>query len=152
MTERPRSAIPNPLIDAASSGTVSRVSKATKRVRRVLVVDDSDDTRDLYHAILAQDGHDVTFAQDGESGLALLTAAAFDVAIIDIGLPALDGYEIARRAHAALGARRPALVAVTGYARAADREAAARAGFDVHIAKPIDHEVLLEAVQRDFAR
>lgn len=123
-----------------------------KNPRRILVVDDNADTRDLYETMLSGEGHDLTVAATGQAGLALLLVDNFDVAVIDIGLPDLDGYEIARTVRTALGARSPALIALTGYVGPQDREAAARAGFDAHLGKPIDAEVLLLAVTSSFPR
>jgi two-component system, sensor histidine kinase len=120
--------------------------------RRVLVIDDHDDSSDLVREVLVQAGHDVTVAGSGEAGLAALLSDAFDVAFVDVGLPGLDGYEIARRARARLGAQTPILVATTGFARRQDREAAEQAGFDLHLAKPVDLGALLDAVKRTRQR
>jgi CheY-like chemotaxis protein len=120
--------------------------------RRILVVDDNADTRDLYEALLSEHGHELTVVATGNAGLALLLVDTFDVAVIDIGLPDIDGYQIARTVKAALGARAPVLIAITGYVAQEDREAAARAGFDAHLPKPIDADVLGLAVTTTFAR
>jgi CheY-like chemotaxis protein len=128
------------------------VSDSSKRPRRILVVDDNEDTRDLYEEVLSVEGHSLTSVATGEVGLALLLAARFDVAVIDIGLPDIDGYTIARTVREKLGDRAPVLIAITGYVAPEHREAAARVGFDAHIAKPIDHAVLSLAVTTDFPR
>lgn len=113
---------------------------------RVLVVDDHEDSCALYETLLVEAGHHVIVRHDGEGGLDALLREDIDVAVIDVGLPRIDGYEVARRVRAELGARAPALVATTGYASAADREEALRAGFDVHLAKPVEMATLLLAV------
>jgi CheY-like chemotaxis protein len=107
------------------------------RACHVVVVDDSDDVRELLKDALVDGGHDVTTASDGPSGLASILAVVPELAVIDIGLPGLDGYEVARQARAQLG-NRVLLVALTGYGQPADRERAKDAGFDVHFTKPVD--------------
>lgn len=114
--------------------------------RRVLLVDDSEDSCELYQALLERAGHVVATAHDGHHALEALGRETFDVAIVDIGLPDIDGYEVVRRAREKLGARTPIMVAVTGYAGGADREEAARAGFDVYLTKPVDTHLLVATV------
>ena len=116
------------------------------------MVDDDADTREVYEAMLSLDGHFVTAASNAERAIALLENCIFDVALIDIGLPDRNGYEIARRARDHLGARAPMLIAVSGFARAEDRAASARAGFDAHLAKPVDPTSLAVAVTTVFRR
>ena len=113
--------------------------------KRVLVVDDHEDSLDLLREILTSAGHEVATAPDGESALDVLGEETFDVALVDIGLPGIDGYEIARRARAG---QPPGilLVALTGYGSPHDRERALEAGFDRHIVKPIDVAAVLQAV------
>jgi two-component system, sensor histidine kinase len=109
---------------------------------RVLVVEDSDDSREMLMALLRLWGHEAAEASDGETGLARCVDARPDVALIDVGLPGLDGYELARRIRALPGSRPVFLVAVTGYGRLEDQERAGEAGFDAHLLKPVDPEVL----------
>lgn len=120
--------------------------------RRVLLVDDSEDSCELYQALLERAGHVVATALDGHRALEALGRERFDVAIIDIGLPDIDGYEVVRRARAKLGSAAPVMVAVTGYAGGADREEAARAGFDVYLTKPVDTNLLVAAVSAGTQR
>jgi len=114
--------------------------------RHVLVVDDHVDSGEVFAAILEEAGHHVVLVHDGERALKAMMEETFDIAFIDVGLPVLDGYEVVRRARTHLGERTPALVATTGYARVSDCEDAARAGFDVHLAKPVAPSALLAAV------
>lgn len=114
--------------------------------RRILVVDDSVDSCELYQVALEGQGHTVEIAHDGPAALSKLVGGEFDVAIIDIGLPGLDGTEVASQARSKLGQRTPRLVALTGYARPADREATRGAGFDLHLTKPVDLDVLFASV------
>ena len=87
--------------------------------RRILLIEDNDDSREMLRILLEDAGHVVLLAADGEEGVALAASAAPDIALIDIGLPRLDGYEVARRIRAA-GGSRIALVALTGYGAAED--------------------------------
>ena len=106
---------------------------------RALVVDDEADARDLIARILADQGAEVTTASTGEEALAILKTSAPDVLVCDIGMPAMDGYQLMRsiRAGEPAGRRLPAL-ALTAFARAEDRKRAMLAGYQFHIAKPFD--------------
>jgi CheY-like chemotaxis protein len=114
--------------------------------RKVLIVEDNDDARDMLHRALEFSGHEVREARDGTSGLALAAEAHPDVALIDIGLPDLDGYEGARRLRAAPGGRRMGLIAITGYGQAEDQRRAYEAGFDAHLTKPVAPERLKQVM------
>jgi signal transduction histidine kinase len=114
--------------------------------RRVLIVEDNDDARQMLHEALAYSGHEVREARDGASGLALAAESRPDVALIDIGLPDLDGYEVARRLRAAPGGRRMGLIAITGYGQAEDQRRAYEAGFDAHLTKPVAPERLKQVM------
>ena len=105
---------------------------------RILVVDDNEDAADLLAGLLRAWGHVVEVAYDGPSALKLLEGFTPRLALLDIGLPAMDGYELARRLRAQPKLGELGLVAVTGYGQAKDREAASEAGFDAHIVKPVD--------------
>ena len=108
--------------------------------RRVLVIEDNDDAREMLRNLLRLFGHEVHEACDGAMGLEEARRLRPDAALIDIGLPGMDGYEVARRIRADLpGAR---LVALTGYGQPEDRERALAAGFDVHLVKPVDPDQL----------
>jgi two-component system, sensor histidine kinase len=80
--------------------------------------------------------------------MTLLLTDAFDVAVVDLGLPGLDGYAVARRARETLGANSPLLVAMTGYGGPNERAASAHAGFDVHLVKPVPPETLAEIIAK----
>ena len=114
--------------------------------RHVLLVEDSADNREMLQALLEMDGHRVDVAADGlqavERGLALKP----EVAIIDIGLPGIDGYEVAQRLRANLG-EGIVLVALTGYGMPEDRLKASRAGFNAHLIKPVGLPELEAALQ-----
>ena len=110
--------------------------------RRVLLVEDHDDARDMLALLLARLGHDVHTAADGPTGLDAALALEPDAAIVDVSLPGLDGYEVARRLRAS-GRRQPILIALTGHASPEDEARARAAGFDAHMVKPVDIERLV---------
>jgi PAS domain S-box-containing protein len=116
--------------------------------RRVLVVEDSPDARQSLRLLLELAGHEVETAEDGPSGLAKLRAFRPDVALIDLGLPGLDGYAVAREVRQWPETRAIRLVAVTGYGQAEDRRRALAAGFDLHVTKPVDASMLDEMLGR----
>ena len=105
--------------------------------RRILVVEDNDDARDMLRLWLEQSGHTVGTAATGGEGIEMAVREPPDIALVDIGLPGLDGYGVARALRNALGDR-VTLVALTGYGGADDRGRARRAGFDVHLVKPVN--------------
>jgi PAS domain S-box-containing protein len=113
--------------------------------RRVLVVEDEADTRDALRILLEMHGHEVSIAGDGAGGLAGLESFRPHVALIDIGLPGMDGYELARRARELPGRERMTLIAITGYGLDKDRQMAADAGFDLHLTKPVTYAQLARA-------
>lgn len=112
--------------------------------RRVLIVDDNTDAADLLAEALRMAGHVVTVAYDPRVALTLLAAVAPDVAVLDIGLPGMDGYELAAHVRSAAPACR--LVALTGYGQANDIARSQAAGFAVHLVKPADLAQLLAII------
>jgi signal transduction histidine kinase/ActR/RegA family two-component response regulator len=109
--------------------------------QRILVVEDSADIRESLRMLMAIWQHEVSFAADGPEGVTRARAEQPDIALIDIGLPGLDGYEVARtiRSSGLLPwSKRVKLIALTGYGQATDRDKAAAAGFDMHLLKPVD--------------
>jgi CheY-like chemotaxis protein len=105
---------------------------------RVLVVDDNHDGADSLLLLLQAYGLEARAAYDGESGLRLAREFRPDVVLLDIGMPGLDGREVARRLRRDEAQRDALLVAVTGYGTEEDRRLSAEAGFDAHLTKPID--------------
>ncbi|HEV2442483.1 MAG TPA: chemotaxis protein CheB [Steroidobacteraceae bacterium] len=119
--------------------------------RRVLVVDDNADAAQSMALIARSWGHEVATARDGTEALAVAKTFRPDAALVDIGLPGMDGYELAQRLRGQLDGEEPPLllVAMTGYGRTEDREAAHAAGFDVHMVKPADLEGLRRVLADD---
>ena len=104
---------------------------------RVLVVDDHPDTTESTAILLALDGHDVVVANDGTSGIAKAEAHRPDLILLDVGMPKMNGYEVAREIQELRLLPKPYLVAVTGFAMQADIVRCAEAGFDLHMMKPV---------------
>src|SRR6266540_611136 len=104
---------------------------------RIVLVEDNDDAREMLQMLLSLAGHDVHGAVDGPSGIEMAKATDPDMVVIDLGLPGLDGYEVARQLRAALRAG-VGLIALSGYGQAADRRKSIEAGFDTHLVKPVD--------------
>ena len=106
------------------------------RALHVALVEDNDDVRVLMGEVLESWGHEVRQASTGAVGVDLILEQRPDIAFIDIGLPDMDGYELARQVRSALGHDKPLLVALSGFSQRRDRERASSAGFDDHLAKP----------------
>jgi PAS domain S-box-containing protein len=117
------------------------------RRRRILLVDDNVDAAEMLADLLGTLGHDVAIAYDGPQALIALESFDADVAVLDVGLPVMDGYELAGRIRSAVLRQRPRLVALTGYGRPDDVTRSRAAGFDEHLIKPVDIDALLEALE-----
>ncbi len=113
------------------------VGSGTRPQRHILLIEDSEDNREMMRELLEMEGFRVDVATDGAQGVEQALALRPAVAIVDIGLPEMDGYEVARRVRAALGSG-ITLVALTGYGQPDDFERATAAGFDVHLTKPVN--------------
>jgi CheY-like chemotaxis protein/anti-sigma regulatory factor (Ser/Thr protein kinase) len=122
-----------------SSGRPARVS-----ARRILVVDDNLDAQQGLTLLLELEGHQVMQASDGAQGLELAAAHRPDMVLLDIGMPIMDGYELARRIRAHDWGRDIRLVAISGWGQPEDVARAREAGFDSHLMKPVTFEVIAE--------
>jgi CheY-like chemotaxis protein len=116
--------------------------------RRVLLVEDNVDVREMMRTALELAGHEVHEAGDGPSGLEAGLRLRPDVVVVDIGLPGVDGYEVARRLRAAPGGRDLYLLALTGYGQPEDNRRARDAGFDAQLVKPVDPATLSGMIAR----
>jgi PAS domain S-box-containing protein len=121
---------------------------ATEDALLVLVVDDNADALELLAETLEVVGYRTLRATDGPAALALVAKARPAIALLDIGLPAMDGYELARRLHATPGLEQLKLIAVTGYGQPSDRERSAAAGFAEHLVKPVSLPTVQAAIER----
>jgi PAS domain S-box-containing protein len=113
---------------------------------RVLVVDDNRDAAESLGMLLELENCDVSVAFDGSQALAVLDSFNPDIALLDIGMPGMDGYELARRIRATPRGRKLVLVALTGWGQADDKKRAADAGFDEHLTKPVDPDMLAQLI------
>jgi two-component system CheB/CheR fusion protein len=125
------------IVESAAAAGVTSVGR-----RRILVVDDSVDSADSMATLLKLDGHEVRVAYDGASALESALAFRPQVVLLDIGLPGLDGYEVARRLRRLNETKGVFLIALTGYGKTEDRIKALTSGFNYHITKPVDPEEL----------
>ncbi|SMF97412.1 PAS domain S-box-containing protein [Methylomagnum ishizawai] len=132
-----------PLAEAPPAGfQASADPPAPEFPRRLLVVDDNRDAADSLALLLELLGIEVRVAYDGSAALALLAEFPPDVVLLDLGMPGMDGYEVARRIRGQPGGRDIALFALTGWGQAADRHRTRLGGFDQHLVKPVDFEDL----------
>jgi two-component system, sensor histidine kinase len=136
-------------LDASRTHQEPRTLTAPKRV---LLVDDNADAREMYRVVLKSFGHDVVEAQDGAEAMEVINTAPPDVAFIDIGLPVMDGYELARRIRETPSVSEITLIALTGYGFPEDRQRAREAGFDRHLVKPVEPSALQGELNRARTR
>jgi len=133
-----------PAIAPLAKNTSIQPPAAVRYARQVVIVEDSEDARASLRKILEQEGHTVHTAVDGPSGLDVIAQVRPDVALIDIGLPGIDGYDLAQQVRST--GLRIYLIALTGYGLAEDRRRAFASGFDAHITKPPQMDRLLALV------
>lgn len=112
----------------------------------ILLIEDNEDSREMMSSLLRLTGFRILEASNGEEGLRMAAQHRPDVAIVDIGLPGVDGYAIAQRMRNGAMTQGIKLVALTGYGQAADRQRALQAGFDAHLVKPVDTNMLIETI------
>jgi signal transduction histidine kinase/CheY-like chemotaxis protein len=138
-----------PSIPAPAAVVEKKAVQTSEEQRDILIIEDNADAAATLRSLLELAGHRVRIARDGQEGLEALKASRPDVALIDLGLPRIDGYEVARRARAmADGEPRPVLIAVTGYGLPEDRRRTLEAGFDAHLVKPVDLAALRTLLAR----
>ena len=133
--------------DRTAGGADAPAAPPGLRRERVLVVDDNVDAAESLSRMLRLQAHEVLMAHDGVAALAAASQMNPDVVLLDIGLPHLDGLEVARRLRERAEGRRPLLVAMTGFGQDEDRARTAAAGFDHHLTKPVDVQVLTTLIQ-----
>ncbi len=141
----PETAAPSPAAAVPVPAPVE-AAPAAAAPARILVVDDNDDAAQAIAVLLELEGHTVRTAPTARAALAMFDDFVPDVAFLDIGLPDLNGYELARAIRTDPRAARTRLVALTGYGREPDRQLATQAGFDRHLVKPAEIEDLLAAI------
>ena len=120
--------------------------------RRVLIADDNRDAADSLAMLLRLEGHEVNVVHDGKQALAAFHDFNPEVALLDIGMPELDGYEVARQVRQGTLGRAVTLVAVTGWGQETDKARALAAGFNHHFTKPVAPERLVELLRTNLPR
>jgi CheY-like chemotaxis protein len=120
------------------------------KAKRVMLVDDNVDAAESLAQLLALSGHDARTAGDGNQALNLAKEFHPDVVFCDLGLPGMNGYEVAKELRLLPFGRDMVLAALTGYGQPSDREKSAQAGFDAHLVKPVDPSVI-ESFLDDYA-
>jgi two-component system CheB/CheR fusion protein len=136
-----------PAATAAAPAPPPVESAAPLRPMRVLVVDDNKDGAESLALMLRLWGHEVSLAYDGSTALRRVQAEQPDVVLLDIGLPGIDGYQVAKRVRAQPALQRTVLVAMTGFGQDEDRRRSSEAGFDDHLVKPVDIATLERLLQ-----
>jgi CheY-like chemotaxis protein len=116
------------------------------REQRVLVVEDNPDTVHSFAKLVSQLGHKVEFATNGYAAVDLARSFRPEIVFVDLGLPGLDGHEVARRLRAELGAQ-VRIIVVTAYGTDEDREASAQAGCEHHLVKPVDPQFIVSLLR-----
>jgi CheY-like chemotaxis protein len=133
--------------DAEQPAAVSAPA-AQAAASSVLVVDDNPDITETMTLLLQAWGYRTLSANDGETGLALVEAHRPDAVLMDLGMPRMDGYQLARRIRALPGGKAMTLIAVSGWGQAADLARSREAGIDQHLLKPVDPARLREMLER----
>lgn len=133
------------LSDASAS---SRATQPDDKRLRILVVDDDEDLAHLLAKVLVTRNYEVRTARDSLSAIRTATEFSPDVALMDIGLPMMDGYELARELRKILPAGSCRLIALTGYSEEGEKEKARAAGFEAHLLKPVNLATLRKAIEK----
>ena len=139
-----------PLVDAPVVDIPAaplQMAPATGRLS-IVIVEDNDDAREMMAMMLEAQDYTVHAAADGQQGVDLAQVKRPDIALVDIGLPGIDGYEVARRLRADPATAAIRLVALTGYGLESDRQRALAAGFDSHLVKPVDFDLLMGVLEQ----
>ena len=129
-------------VSVGDAPPAAAAERGPDRARTILIVEDNDDARESLRLLLESLGHRVVAAADGTEGLALAESHRPEVALIDLGLPGLDGYEVARALRTTPAGKTITLIAVTGYGQAEDRRRSKEAGFDAHLVKPVSQALV----------
>lgn len=135
-----------PLTEGLDQGVKPEIASSSGSKRRVLIVDDNRDAADMLALVLGTHGHAVQVAYDGKSALDQVVAFEPETVLLDLGLPVMDGYEVARRIRSNRAYDGVRLVAVSGYGQPMDRERTRNIGFDEHLVKPVEPKQVLENI------
>jgi PAS domain S-box-containing protein len=129
-------------VDMAGTPLPAQTTVSPDRARSILIIEDNDDARESLRLLLESLGHRVLEAGDGPGGVSLALQHRPEVVLVDLGLPGMDGYAVARTLRASAGGEAMVLIAVTGYGQADDRRRSKEAGFDAHLVKPVSQLAL----------
>jgi CheY-like chemotaxis protein/anti-sigma regulatory factor (Ser/Thr protein kinase) len=140
--------LPRRTLSTASEQPIPVASGPSVR-RRILIADDNQDAADSLAMLLRMDGHDVTVVHDGRQAVATIDSFRPEIAVLDIGMPELNGYEVAREVRQGPLGISIILIAVTGWGQASDKARAAAAGFNHHFTKPIELDALTQILCSD---
>lgn len=141
--------VPNQTNRSSDHGPDSEVLRSeTQERRKALVVDDVADVTEMLAVVLTHAGYSVTTAASAPAALKAARERQFDVIISDIGMPEMNGYQLAREVRLLPGYETVPMVAVTGYSMFDDRERSTNAGFNAHMTKPIDPRALLDLIEQ----
>lgn len=140
---------PSGLNPSGGPGSVEEISKRTVgQARSVLVIDDVSDVTEMLSVLLTHAGYEVSAASSAQQALALARNQQFDMIISDIGMPEMNGYELATALRSQPGYESVPMVAVTGFSMFDDRNRSLNAGFNAHITKPINPRTFLELIEQ----
>ncbi len=136
-----------PVTETPGPATNSTANPSITPRRRILIADDNRDSAETLAALLRMEGHEVTSVHDGPVALSVFNQIKPDVALLDIGMPGLTGYEVARKMRQTSAGASLKLIAITGWGQDIDKERAHAAGFDHHLTKPVDPQRLAELLR-----
>jgi PAS domain S-box-containing protein len=139
-------------VDESAVSAASEPGPQSTSGCRILLVDDNQDAAEMLAELLSRSGYDVRVTFDGPSALAIARQLAPDVAILDIGLPVMDGYELAAELRSLLGPDTPRMIALTGYGQEQDQHRATAVGFHRYLVKPVAFETLHQTIEELLAR
>ena len=144
----PELTVAEPATEVAATVTPLVAASAARLARRILIADDNNDALESLATLLQLSGHEVFTATNGGTALQSAERHLPEVALLDIGMPLLDGYEVAKRIRSQPWGQRITLVALTGWGQDSDRRRSREAGFDSHLVKPLDLETLTDLLAR----
>ena len=136
------------VLPAVGDSVAAEPQAVSPQHRRILVADDNLDALESLSELLALNGHEVHRAQDGAGALQAAMRQRPEVIFLDIGMPQMDGYEVARRIRAQEWGKGMLLIAVTGWGQESDRQRSFASGFDFHLVKPVDLETLNQLLSK----
>jgi CheY-like chemotaxis protein len=138
-----------PVATGARDAAKSRDEEDPGAARRlkILVADDNHDAAATLSMLLELMGHQCTAVHDGPTAIEEFAKSRPDVVLLDIGMPKMDGYEVAKRLRSMAGPERPTIMALTGWGAATDRAKSKDAGFDMHLTKPVEYALLQDALR-----